>query len=313
MELSIITVTYNSRQTIGRLIDSIPSAVFDPKTGRSLSYDHWVVDNSSTDGTADFITEKYGFETVTGQNMNSESFEFSGETIPRVRLWKNSKNDGFAAANNWAFHRAQGDFILFLNPDMKLEPESLVKLVDWLWYNRDVGIVSPKLLTETGVFNEQAAPRRFPSVWSQLAIIFKLPHVFPGLIDHYLMRDLDADKEQDVDSVRGAFMLVRHDLLAKLGFSFDPRYFFWFEDVDLCREAKRLGYRVVYNPMVSAVDYVGQSVKQQKTLWKQRQFTRSMLTYYQKWGPRYAVWLVTIARPIGIALAWVGDKLKANK
>ena len=312
MELSIITVTWNSRQTIGRLIDSIPGAVFDPKTGRSLSYEHWVVDNASTDGTADFITEQYGSETVTGQNMSSESFEYSSEEIPRVRLWKNTKNEGFGAANNWAFHRAQGDFILFLNPDMKLEPESLYKLAEWLWYNHEVGLVSPKLLTETGELNVQATPRRFPSVWTQLAIIFKIPHIFPRVLDHYLMRDFDPNKEQDVDSVRGAFMLVRHEALSKLGWGFDPRYFFWFEDVDLCREIKRLGYRVVYNPIVSATDYVGQSVKQQKTLWKQTQFTRGMLTYYQKWGPRYAVWLVAVARPIGIAMAWVVDKLKAK-
>lgn len=312
MQLSIITVTYNSRQTIGRLIDSIPSAVFDPKTGWSLSYEHWVVDNASTDGTVEFIKEKYGQQTVTGQNMNIESFEYTSETIPRVRLWQNSKNEGFAAANNWAFHRAQGDFILFLNPDMKLEPESLFKLVDWMYYNHKAGIVSPKLVTESGAFNEQATPRRFPSVWSQLAIILKLPHLWPRLTNHYLMRDFDVDKEQDVDSVRGAFMLVRHDLLHTLQFGFDPRYFFWFEDVDLCREAKRLGYRVVYNPMVSAVDYVGQSIKQQKTLWKQQQFTRSMQTYFKKWGPWYAAPLVTLTRPIGIAMAWLADKLKSR-
>lgn len=310
MELSIITVTYNSRDTIGRLIDSIPGAVFDPKTGRSLSYEHWVVDNASTDGTVAFIKEKYGSETVTGQNINSESFEFSGETIPRVRVWRNEKNEGFAAANNWAFHRAQGDFILFLNPDMKLEPDSLHKLVEWMWYNREVGIAGPKLLTAAGAFNEQAAPRRFPSVWSQLAIILKLPHLFSSITDRYLMRDLAVNKEQDVDSVRGAFMLVRHDLLAKLGFGFDQRYFFWFEDVDLCREAKRLGYRVVYNPMVSATDFIGQSVKQQKTLWKQQQFTRSMHTYFKKWGPWYAAPLVAITRPIGLAMAWLVEKIK---
>lgn len=310
MELSIITVTWNSRQTIGRLIDSIPGAVFDPKAGRSLNYDHWVVDNASTDDTVAFIKEKYGSETVTGQNMNSDSFDFTDEAMPRVRVWRNEKNEGFAAANNWAFHRAQGDFILFLNPDMKLELDSLHKLVEWMWYHREVGIVSPKLITENGELNEQAKPRRFPSVWSQLAIILKLPHIFPSLTNHYLMSDFDASKEQDVDSVRGAFMLVRHDLLTKLGFGFDPRYFFWFEDVDLCREAKRLGYRVVYNPMVSAVDYVGQSVKQQKTLWKQTQFTRSMHTYFKKWGPWYAAPLVTITRPIGMVLAWIADKIR---
>ncbi len=310
MELSIITVTWNSKDTIERLIDSIPAAVFDPVTGRSLNYEHWVVDNASTDGTAEFITKKYGQETVTGQNMSSESFEFSSETVPRVRLWKNPENEGFGAANNWAFHRAQGDFILFLNPDMKLVPESLFKACEWMWYHPEVGIMAPKLVTETGEVNLNAGPRRFPTVFNQLAIILKIPHFFSKVLDHYLMKDFDFGKEQEVDSVRGAFMLVRHDFLGKLGTAFDPRYFIWFEDVDLCREAKRLGYKVVYNPAIQAVDFVGQSFKQRTTAWKQKNFTASMVKYFKKWGPSYAVILLSLVRPIGYSLAWFGDRFK---
>ncbi|MBP7992276.1 MAG: glycosyltransferase family 2 protein [Candidatus Magasanikbacteria bacterium] len=309
MELSIITVTWNSKNTIGRLIDSIPSAVFDPKTGRSLSYEHWVVDNASTDGAVEWLKEKYGTQTVDGQNMSSESFEFTGETIPRVRVWKNSKNEGFGAANNWAFHRASGDFILFLNPDMKLEPESLFKACEWMWYHREVGIMAPKLVTETGEVNLNAGPRRFPTVWNQLAIVFKIPHLFPQVLHQYLMKDFDYSKEQDVETVRGSYMLVRHDLLTKLGTAFDPRYFIWFEDVDLCKEARKHGYKVVYNPAIQAVDYVGQSFNLRTTLWKQKNFTASMVKYFKKWGPWYAAFLVTLARPVGIVLAWVGDKV----
>lgn len=309
MELSIITVTWNSKNTIGRLIDSIPAAVFDPKTGRSLSYEHWVVDNASTDGTVEWIKKMYGDQTVTGQNVSSESFEFSSETVPRVRLWSNARNEGFAAANNWAFHRASGDFILFLNPDMKLGPESLVKACEWMQQYPQVGIMSPRLVTETGEINVNAGPRRFPTVQDQAAIIAKLPHVFPRILDRYLMKNFDFFQEQTVDSVRGSFMLVRHDFLSKLGTAFDPRYYIWFEDVDLCREAWKHGYQVVYNPAIQAVDYVGQSFNQRTTLWKQRNFTASMVKYFKKWGPWYAALGVMILRPVGIALAWVGDKL----
>lgn len=310
MELSIITVTWNSKNTIGRLIDSIPAAVFDPNTGRSLSYEHWVVDNASPDGTAEWLQEKYGKQTIDGQTMSGESFEFTSETIPRVRIWKNAKNEGFGAANNWAFHRAQGDCILFLNPDMKLEPESLYKACEWMWYHREVGIMSPKLVTETGEINLNAGPRRFPTVWNQLAIVFKIPHIFPKVLDTYLMKDFDYSQEQEVDSVRGSFMLVRHDFLSKLGTAFDPRYFIWFEDVDICKEAQKHGYKVVYNPAFQAIDYVGQSFNQRTTVWKQKKFTESMMKYFKKWGPGYAVVLVAVARPIGIALAWLGDKFR---
>ena len=74
----------------------------------------------------------------------------------------------------------------------------------------------------------------------------------------------------------------RKEFIERLGHAFDERYFFWFEDVDLCREAKRLGWRVVYTPIISCVDFVGQSVKKKKFWWKQWQFTKSACQYFWK-------------------------------
>ena len=118
------------------------------------------------------------------------------------------------------------------------------------------------------------------------------------------MKDFNPNLEQEVDSVRGSFMLVRRELIEKLGWGFDPRYFFWFEDVDLCREAKRLGFKVVYTPIISCVDYFGQSFKQRTSIWKQKVFSRSMLTYFQKWEPWYKWIWIAVFRPVGIFLTW---------
>ena len=124
------------------------------------------------------------------------------------------------------------------------------------------------------------------------------------------MKDFNSDSEQEVDSVRGSFMLVRRELIDKLGWGFDPRYFFWFEDVDLCREAKRLGFKVVYTPIVSCVDYFGQSFKQRTSIWKQKIFSRSMLTYFQKWEPWWKWIWIAIFRPVGIFFAWLVEVFK---
>jgi len=124
------------------------------------------------------------------------------------------------------------------------------------------------------------------------------------------MKDFDGDKEQEVDSVRGSFMLMRRDVVEKLGFAFDPRYYIWYEDVDICREVKKMGLKVMYSPVITAIDYVGQSFKKQESLWKQKNFTRSMLTYFQKWEAWYKWMWIWLARPVGIFMVFISNKLR---
>ncbi len=227
-----------------------------------FDWEEIVIDNASSDGTADFIAK-----------------EFS-----EIRLIRNEKNLGFAVPNNQGVAVAKGKYLLFLNPDMRLtEPGSLKKMVDWMETQPEVGIASCKLVFPNGELNPNTKPRRFPNFWEMMLLVLKIPHLFPRVLDRYLMKDFDPTKEQEVDSVRGAFMLMRRELVGQLGWAFDPRYFIWFEDVDACREAYRQGLKVVYTPIISCVDYVGQSFKKKKFWWKQKQFVRSMVKYFWKW------------------------------
>lgn len=281
MNLSVITVTWNSAKLIGEQIESVKNG------SQNISFEQFVVDNGSTDETVKIVKEKY----------------------PWVKLIENGKNLGFGAPNNIAAKISSGEFLLFLNPDMRVSTGSLDKMVEWMRSHQDVGLASCKLVDEKGDLNADAQPRRFPGLFDQLAIILKLPHLFPQILDRYMFKGFDADKEQEVDSVRGSFMIIRREVLEKLGFAFDHRYFIWFEDVDTCKEVQRLGYKVMHTPVISCVDYVGQSFKQRTTLWKQKNFTKSMLQYFQKWTPAY-IWIwIAIFRPVGIAMAWVNDKL----
>lgn len=76
---------------------------------------------------------------------------------------------------------------------------------------------------------------------------------------------------------------MRRELYEQLGRAFDPRYFIWFEDVDVCREARRLGLKVVYLPAVAGVDKVGRSFSQRGLVWKQWNFFKSAVKYFWKW------------------------------
>ena len=281
MDLSIVTVTWNGEDKIADQIRSVALACKD------IAYEQIIVDNSSTDSTTEIIEK-----------------DFSD-----VKLIKNLKNNGFGRANNQGVDISNGRYLLFLNPDMRAEPKSFDKLVRWIDERNDVGIVSCKLVDESKKFNVEASPRRFPGLVDQLALVLKLPHFFPAIMNKYLMKDFDPEKEQQVDTVRGSFLLMRREIVEKLGWAWDPRYFFWFEDVDICREARRLGYFVYYTPIVSCVDYVGQSFKKRPTLWKQKQFTKSMLLYFKKWEPTWKWIPIWLSRPIGISLAWGRDKL----
>jgi len=281
MKISVITVTWNNSKTIEKQIKSVKKGAGD------IEFEEIIIDNGSKDDTVEII-KKY----------------------KEIKLIQNTDNKGFAHANNQGYKIAQGEFILFLNPDNELEENSLGKLIQKMKDDKNIGLLSVKLTDKNKKFNKCAGPRRFPKLSDQLALLLKIPHLFPKVLDKYLMTDFDPEAEQEVDSVRGAFMLVKKEILDRLGFGFDPRYFIWFEDVDLCQEIKKIGLKVIYTPEVSCVDLVGQSFNQRTSLWKQKVFTKSMLLYFKKWEKSY-IWIwIALFRPIAIFIVWIGNLRK---
>ncbi len=276
MILSLITVSYNSGE---KLLAQIQSVI---KASEGLSYEHIISDNGSTDGSIEQVRKQFS----------------------QVKIIENGGNLGFAKANNNALALTSGKFLLFLNPDMRLTSKSLSTLVNWMEQHPKVGIASCKLTDEYGNFNHQSTPRRFPRLSDQVAILLKLPHIFPSILNHYLYAGFNPDIEQEVDSVQGSFLLTRREIITKLGWAFDPRYFIWFEDVDLCREVHKRGYTIMYSPIISCVDYIGQSFKHQTLYWKQKQVSKSMLQYFKKWHPWYEWMWIALLRPIILIMAW---------
>ncbi len=252
MVLSIIIVSWN---VADRLKENLVS-IFQSQTG--FDFEVFVVDNASSDNTVEIVKKEF----------------------PQVKLIENKENLGFAKANNIAIQEVQGDYILLLNPDMRVLPNTLKNMADWMGVHKEAGVASCLLKNEKGEIIKHV--RRFPTVWDQLAVVLKIPHIIPQVLNKYIVADFDYAKTAEVDSIRGAFFMIRREVIEKLG-GLDERYFIWFEEVDYCKQVKNAGWKIMYTPEAEAIDYIGQSFSQVKRGEKQKYFRDSMLKYFQKW------------------------------
>lgn len=282
MDLSIIIVSWNVRDKLRENL----SALY--KSQGDFSLEIIVVDNNSHDNTAAMIRQEF----------------------THVKLIANSQNFGFGKANNQGVKIAQGDFILFLNPDTQVKPDTLLKMLAWMKNNQPASLASCRLLNEQGEIIKHV--RRFPTLPDQLAIVLKLPHLFPNILRKYIIEDFDYSQTAVVDSVRGGLMMIRKEMIAEIG-AFDERYFLWFEEVDLCRRIKEVGGEVWYTPVAEGIDAIGQSFQQVETITKQKYFRDSMLKYFEKWHPVWQYWTLWCAWWLGLLATLIGEGVGVKK
>jgi len=175
--------------------------------------------------------------------------------FPEVKIIVSDQNVGFGQGINKAFEQAKGKYFLVFNPDIFMLPGSLEKLVDYLDQNPGVGIVGSQLKNPDGEI--QMSCYRFAEpktvIYRRLPFVNRVSSVRKHL-DNYLMADWDHAMTRDVDYILGACMLIRKQALDQVG-SFDPGYFMYFEEQDLCRRFWKQGWRVVYHPVSNMVHY----------------------------------------------------------
>lgn len=275
-DISIVIVSWNVRELLRANLQRLLSL------NSPYRSEIFVVDNDSHDGTAYMVRNEF----------------------PSVHLITNNWDAGFAGPNNQALRLAKGKVVILLNPDMLVEEGALEKTYDKLMTEKDIGVLGIKLLNKEG--QPIGSVRRYPDFLSQLAIILKIGHLFPAVLDHYLYKDFDYSKSQDVDQVRGSFFAFRRELLDTVGY-LDAGYHIWFEEVDYCLRAKQHGMRIHYFADAVARDYVGKGVAQMKHLEKQQIFTASMVRYFKKWKPWWQTALLMAARPFGLFAAFLMD------
>jgi len=258
MDLSIIIVSWNVKDKLRENLQ----ALF--KSEGDFKFEVFVVDNNSEDGSGGMVAAEF----------------------PDVLLLVNPANLGFSKANNQAIKLASGKFILLLNPDMRVYPDTLKNILTWAENNTQATVCGCKLIDTKGNIIKQA--RRFPKFRDQLLITLKVPHCFPEAVNKYLNAKFDYEAAAKVDSIRGAFFLINREQYKKISGSdqplLDERYFIWFEEVDFCRRVYQLGGEVWYTPVAKCLDYGGASFSQVKRGKAQEYFRASMLKYFQKWG-----------------------------
>ncbi|MCX6799992.1 MAG: glycosyltransferase family 2 protein [Candidatus Falkowbacteria bacterium] len=281
IDISIIIVSWN---VCDRLQENL-KALFE--NCRDIEFEVFIVDNNSHDDTVLMIEKNY----------------------PLVKIIKNDKNLGFARANNQGIKLAQGRYILLLNPDMRTELNTVKCMVEWMDNNPKAGVAGCHLIDENGKTIKHI--RRFPMMSDQLAVILKIPHLYPKVLNQYLCMDFDYTKEQEVDQVRGSFFMIRKEVIKKIG-GLDERYFIWFEEVDYCRQVKLAGWKVMYTPAAQCIDYVGQSFSKIASFKKQCYFRDSMLKYFKKWHSFSEYFILYIFWPFAFLITAIFLIFKKN-
>ncbi len=255
MDLSIIIVSWNVKELLKKCLASIY------QSQGSFSFEVFVVDNASADGTAAMVSREFSM----------------------VKLIANQKNAGFSRANNQAIKEASGEYILLLNPDTEVFPDTLERSLAFMRSRERCGIMGCRILNPDNTL--QPSVRRFPTFLPIFLMLLKLPKIFPRLkaINSYLARDFDYEQTKEVDQLEGAFMILRREVFNKIGL-LDEKFFTWFEEVDLCRRAKNSGYGIYYFSEARIIHHGGQSFAQEGTLKKQIIFFTSAFRYLFKHG-----------------------------
>jgi GT2 family glycosyltransferase len=219
---------------------------------------------------------------VVDQNSGDGTVEMLREEFPYVRLIQTCGNEGFTRPMNLALRAAQGAYVAQLNPDTLIHPGALDQLCGFLETHPEVGIVGPKVLNPDGSL--QAPCRRGDArPWAVISYFSGLSKLFPenAFFNGYLLSHLDEDQAYPVDGVSGSCMVIRREVIDKIG-HLDELFFAYQEDADYCLRTRSAGWRVYYYPEAKITHYGGQggSRKQpNRSIWAWHQ---SYYRYYRK-------------------------------
>jgi len=269
-KLSIIILSYNVRKLLVDCLNSLPK------------YPDWeiiVPDNGSSDDSVAVVKKDF----------------------PRVMLVENHKNIGFAAGNNVGIHAAQGEYVLLLNPDTIVYPNSIETVLKYVQDHPEVGAATCRVELPDGSL-DYSCHRGFPTPWGAGL------H-FLGLRQYstYTAQNISNGIHQ-IDALTGAFALVRRTAGEQVGW-LDEDYFWNGEDIDFCYKLKEAGWKVMYVPTVKITHFKGSSAKatsESRQKWALNS-TEVMALFYRKHlaqkYPFFINWIVYL----GI---WVTRKLR---
>jgi hypothetical protein len=250
--VSALVVSHNAKE---RLLQCL-SAFF---ASADVPVEAVVVDNDSADGSAAAVTDEF----------------------PQATVLVQSKNLGYGRAANIGLERCRGRFVLLLSPEVTIDPQSVGRLADFLLTRPDAGAVGPRLLLSNGHLDPDAR-RAFPIPSTLFYQTVGLSRLFPRSprFGRHNMGHLPETEVHEMDAGSAACLMLRMSALDRVGF-FDPRYFMFGEDLDLCYRLKLGGWKIFYLPSASAIHHKGSATRQaeSKMLYERH---RAMWAYHSK-------------------------------
>ncbi|MEJ7825435.1 MAG: asparagine synthase (glutamine-hydrolyzing) [Solirubrobacteraceae bacterium] len=283
--LSVIVVNWNTREILRDCLTSLATHLID------VDHEVIVVDNASSDGSADMVAKDF----------------------PAIRLMRNVKNSGFAAANNQAMRVARGEWLLLLNSDTLLTDDSVARLIEKVRRMGDIAVAQCRLRFPDGRL--QYSAHRFPTL--RLALLEDLGlHKLLGrrraasaLLGGYW----DHDVERDVDWVIGAFMLLPREVFEQTG-GFDESIFMYGEDMEWCQRVRDAGLRIRFFPEAEIVhrDHSSAAMRygdERAALCLRRQYDQ----FLDRNGPaRARIFMALRVTGAGVRAAWYSGRARAG-
>ncbi len=256
LELSVVIVSYRCRDLLRDCLESLEANRAD------VAMEVEVIDNASNDDTIDAARE-FGWVTATALDENA----------------------GFARANNLGLGRTRGRAVLVLNPDTVVPAHGLRRCLDELWSRPEVGLMTARLVDPDGRLDRRCK-RGFPTLWSSVCYFTRLDQVFTGRrSQRYTVGWLPDTESGDVESVSGAFMLMRREALHEVG-GFDEQFFMYAEDIDLSLRFIERGWRVYYWPGVDVIHVgAGSNVDGKRPPMANAAYFRTMAPFIAKHRP----------------------------
>lgn len=269
MDLSIIILNFNTKDLLRNSLQSVLAS----KTGYRL--ETLVSDNGSTDGSTEMIRS-----------------DFLG-----VKLIENGANLGFSKGNNIAIRKATGRYILLLNSDTEVRPDTFDLCIKKMDQDETIGILGCKILLPNGEL-DKAARRKFPNPWNSFLRLFG----FRKLSDYNI--DAPIDQEMEVDSVVGAYLMIRKSVMDKIGL-LDEEFFMYGEDLDWCWRAKEAGFKVLYYP-AATITHFKYGSSQQIPFFIIKMAHQAMKIFYRKHYAQKYNWLFNQLVYLGISTRMLG-------
>jgi GT2 family glycosyltransferase len=281
---SVIVVNYNGGELLPRCVEAVLAS--------TAPLELFVIDNASSDGSMAELRDNYGNDA-------------------RLRIYENHRNLGFAPAANQVLGEACGDYLLFLNPDCLIQPDTLEQFRAAMDSQLQAGMAGPLVRNPDG--SEQASSRRnLPDPWRALARVLHLDKLIPGLPGIELTRRPPPDQPAAIEAISGACMFVRRSALDQVG-PMDESYFLHCEDLDWFMRFQQHGWQIWFFPAIEVSHAQGTCSRREpiKVLWYKH---RGMIKYYRKFlRSRYPLplyWLIVAAVWTRFSLLAAGLLLK---